>query len=88
MVVETFKQDPRLIYERFDQHGRMMPDGLEYVSSHISADMTTCWQLMRTDKPELFEVWKANWRDFFDFEIVPVLTSSEARDAALEDDSL
>ena len=84
MVVETFKGDARAVYERFDQMGRLMPNGLEYVSSHISADMKTCWQLMRAEDPALFEEWKRNWDDLFEFEIVPVLTSAEARAAALE----
>ena len=34
MVIEQFK-DARAIYKRFREKGRMMPDGLNYVSSWI-----------------------------------------------------
>ena len=76
MVVERFKDAPA-IYARFRERGRMMPDGLEYVSSWIARDRQTCWQLMRTEDPALFDRWMENWRDLMDFEIIPVQTSAE-----------
>jgi hypothetical protein len=57
--------------------GRMMPDGLEYVSSWISEDLKCCYQLMRTDDVALFQLWTNEWADLVDFEIVPVRTSAE-----------
>ena len=78
MVVERFK-DPPAIYRRLREKGRMMPDGLEYVSSWIDADLKVCWQLMRTEDESLFERWIDNWKDLTDFEIVPVRTSAEVR---------
>jgi hypothetical protein len=77
MVVERFK-DAAAIYQRFREKGRMMPDGLEYVSSWIDLDFKICWQLMKTEDFALFDKWIANWRDLMDFEIVPVRTSAEA----------
>jgi hypothetical protein len=38
MVVEHFKDVPA-IYQRLREKGRMMPEGLEYVSSWIDVDM-------------------------------------------------
>jgi hypothetical protein len=76
MVIERFK-DPPAVYQRFREKGRMMPDGLEYVSSWIAADLTICYQLMRTDNFALFQLWTDNWKDLVDFEIVPVRTSAE-----------
>lgn len=76
MVIERFKDAPA-IYRRFHEKGRMMPDGLEYVSSWIDHDLKTCWQLMKTNDPALFDLWIENWRDLMDFEIVPVRTSAE-----------
>ena len=76
MVVERFK-DPPAIYQRFREKGRMMPDGLEYVSSWINVDLTICYQLMKTEDATLFPVWTDNWKDLMDFEIVPVRTSAE-----------
>jgi hypothetical protein len=80
MVIEHFKQGAAPeIYRRFREQGRMMPDGLEYVSSWISDDLKTCWQVMRTDNREKFDQWTRNWNDLMDFEIVAVLTSAELR---------
>ena len=79
MVIERFKQGAASeIYRRFRERGRMMPEGLEYVSSWVDLDFKTCWQLMQTEKFALFDEWMANWRDLADFEIVPVRTSAEA----------
>jgi Domain of unknown function (DUF3303) len=80
MVIERFKDAPA-IYQRFRERGRMMPDGLEYVSSWIAADLTTCYQLMRTDDYALFQLWTDNWKDLIDFEIVPVRTSAEVAES-------
>jgi len=76
MVVERFKDAPE-IYRRLREKGRMMPEGLEYVSSWIDHDCKICWQLMKTEDFALFDRWIDNWRDLMDFEIVPVRTSTE-----------
>ena len=78
MVVEHFKQGAaQEIYRRFREKGRMMPDGLEYVSSWIAGDLTICYQLMQTEDADLFPRWTDNWKDLMDFEVVPVHTSAE-----------
>ena len=79
MVIERFKEGgaPK-IYRRFREKGRMIPEGLEYISSWIDLDFKTCWQLMQTEDFALFDKGTENWRDFVDFEIVPVRTSAEA----------
>jgi len=79
MVIEQFK-DASAIYRRLDENGRMMPEGLEYVSSWIDVDLKTCWQVMRTDDESLFRAWTKNWKDLIDFQIVPVRTSAEVRE--------
>jgi Domain of unknown function (DUF3303) len=80
MVVEHFKDAPA-IYQRLREKGRMMPEGLEYVSSWIDVDMKICWQLMRTDDKSLLRTWIDNWKDLMDFEVIPVRTSAEVRQA-------
>ena len=80
MVIERFKDAPA-IYARFRERGRMMPEGLEYVSSWIAADLTICYQLMRTENIALFQLWTDNWKDLMDFEIVPVRTSAEVAES-------
>jgi hypothetical protein len=79
MVIERFKNAPE-IYRRLRDKGRMMPEGLNYVSSWIADDLKTCWQVMETDNFVLFDRWIENWRDLVDFEIVPVRTSGEVRE--------
>ena len=79
MVTERFKEGSASeIYRRFREKGRMMPEGLEYISSWIDLGFKTCWQLMQAEDFALFDKWIANWRDLVDFEIVPVRTSAEA----------
>jgi uncharacterized protein DUF3303 len=79
MVIERFREGAAPeIYRRFREKGRMMPDGLEYISSWIDLDFKGCWQLMQTEDFALFDQWTDNWRDLIDFEIVLVRTSAEA----------
>jgi len=84
MVIEKFKNaDPKPIYARLAERGRMMPEGLIYVNSWISEDFSTCWQVMETDDLALMDQWIAHWADLMKFEIVPVLTSAEVRASTL-----
>jgi hypothetical protein len=83
MVIETFRQGARPVYERARDRGRMLPDGLEYLESWVANDLRRCFQLMETDDPALFERWTAQWDDLGEFEIVPVLGSAEAAERAL-----
>ncbi len=52
--------------------GRMLPEGLRYIDSWIVEDdrLDTCFQLMETNDPSLFDVWGANWSDLGEFEVV------------------
>ena len=79
MVVEEFK-DIHAVYKRFHEKGRMMPDGLNYVSSWIDRDLKTCWQVMETEDERLFHRWTDAWNDLMDFEIIPVRTSADMID--------
>ena len=84
MVIEHFKnRDARPIYQRFQERGRMMPEGLTYVSSWVEENFARCFQVMECDDPQLFAQWTAQWDDLADFEIVHIVSSSEAREAAL-----
>ena len=83
MVVEEFVQGARPVYERAAEQGRMLPPGLEYVDSWIDESLERCFQLMETDDPALIDQWIAQWSDLARFEVVPVLSSDEARRRAL-----
>ena len=79
MVVEYFKnKDAVPAYRRFRDKGRMMPEGLIYVSSWIDDKLERCYQLMETHDRKLLDDWIANWSDIVDFEVHPVITSKEA----------
>ena len=77
MVLERFKGDASEIYRRLRENGRMMPAGLEYISSWIDLDRKTCYQVMQTKDESLFPLWTQNWKDLIEFTIVPVRTSAE-----------
>ena len=84
MVIESFRdQDAKAVYRRFRDKGRMMPDGLSFVGSWVSADLGRCFQLMEADDVTLLQRWVAEWRDLVAFEIVPVASSKETA-AAIE----
>ena len=78
MVIETFRnQDARSIYRRFAEKGRMMPDGLTFISSWVTADLSRCFQLMECDDITLLQRWIVEWSDLMAFEIVPVVPGKE-----------
>ena len=82
MILERFKTPGAIdVYRRARDQGRMMPDGLEYVSSWIDLDFSRCFQLMKTENKELLDQWINRWNDLVDFEIIPVQTSAEAMKA-------
>jgi hypothetical protein len=83
MIIEQFKDAPA-IYRRLRKKGRMMPEGLDYISSWIDLDFKICWQVMQTDNPALLERWTENWSDLMEFEIVPVRTSNQAAQLMVE----
>lgn len=79
MVVERFRNgDPVPVYRRFRERGRMLPDGLRYVTSWVERELGRCYQLMETDDPALLARWIAQWSDVADFEVHAVITSQEA----------
>jgi hypothetical protein len=76
MVIEKFiNRDPKPIYERFLEKGRMMPDGLIYKESWIEANFERCFQLIECDDVSLLQEWILEWQDLMEFEIVPVAES-------------
>ena len=79
MIIESFKNgDPVPVYRRFRAEGRLAPAALRYVSSWVTIDMTTCYQVMECESRDVLDQWITQWRDLVDFEVVPVITSAEA----------
>ena len=82
VIVETFRGgDPVPVYRRFRDRGRLAPDGLRYIASWVSDDLTRCFQVMECEDRGLLEEWMANWRDLVEFEVIPAMTSAEAASA-------
>ena len=79
VIIERFRNaDAVPVYRRFRDRGRLAPDGLRYVASWVTTDMTRCYQVMECDDPALLSQWTDRWKDIVDFEVVPVMTSAEA----------
>jgi hypothetical protein len=79
MIVEQFRHgDARPVYERFRARGRLAPDGVRYVDSWVTQDLTRCYQVMECADRGLLDEWMAAWSDLVEFEVYPVVTSTDA----------
>ena len=57
-VTERFRGgDPEPVYRRFRQHGRLAPDGVVYVASWVTDDLTTCFQVMEAESRKALDAW-------------------------------
>ena len=80
MIIERFHPGKvKTLYERFEAEGRHMPEGLHYVNSWVDRNVSTCFQVMETEDVGLLHEWIFAWNDMADFEVIPVITSAEAR---------
>lgn len=79
MIIERFRNgDPVPVYRRFRENGRLAPEGVNYINSWVTPDLTTCYQVMECDDRALLDQWLSNWTDLVDFDVHPVITSPEA----------
>ena len=81
MLIEKFRPGKvKDMYQRFTDKGRMLPDGVTFVGSWINDSVTICYQVMEADTREQLQIWIDNWKDYVDFEVIPVISSAEARE--------
>ena len=81
LIVEHYiNGDPVPVYRRFRAEGRMMPPGLDFVSSWITEDLTRCYQVVETADRGALDEWMARWADLVDFEVYPVVSSGQAQE--------
>ena len=74
MVIERFRnQNAKPVYSRFREKGRLMPNGVAFIDSWVTADLSRCFQVMECDDVTLLQRWTAEWSDLIEFEIVPVV---------------
>lgn len=79
LCIERFNNgDPLPVYRRMREQGRLTPTGLEYVTSWITEDLTSCYQVMKGERVKL-DQWIAKWQDLIKFEVLEVQTSGEAQ---------
>jgi len=78
MVIERYSKDTvEQVGRRFERDGRMMPEGVCYVASWVDPKTLRCFQVMEAKSRKLLDEWISHWDDLVDFDVVPVLTSSE-----------
>jgi hypothetical protein len=58
----------------------MAPEDLRYVSSWITDNLSTCYQVMETENYSSLELWMDNWKDLMDFEVTPIITSQQVKE--------
>lgn len=85
MIIERFhKGKIKTLYDRFDKKGRLMPEEVQYINSWIDEKVETCYQVMESPSIDLLYEWIDNWKDICDFEVIPVISSDEARRRVLK----
>jgi Protein of unknown function (DUF3303) len=85
MIIERFKPGKlKAMYQRFDEKGRMMPEGVYYINSWIDEKISICYQVMESESAEKINEWISKWNDLVDFEVIPVITSAEAKEKVFE----
>lgn len=79
MVIEKFRDgDPKPVYRRFRDKGRMAPPGVRYAASWVTTDFERCFQVMDCDDRAFLDEWISSWSDLAEFEVFPVITSEKA----------
>jgi hypothetical protein len=59
----------------------MLPEGVTFINSWVSADLSRCFQVMECDNVAMLQQWVAQWSDLIEFEIVPVVERKETAEA-------
>jgi len=81
MIIEKFHSNKiKELYERFDKKGRLMPEGVQYINSWTDEKVEICFQIMESESETKLLEWVDKWKDLADFEIIPVLTSQQAKE--------
>lgn len=81
MIIERFHPGKvKELYQRFAEKGRMLPEGVQYINSWINEAVTVCYQVVEAESSEKLQQWIRQWDDLADFEVVPVISSAQARE--------
>lgn len=86
MIIEKFHPSKvKAMYQRFEAKGRMLPEGVSYINSWINESVTVCYQVMESESPEKLQLWIDQWKDLVDFELIPVISSTQAKEKVFAD---
>lgn len=77
MITERFDKGLEPVAKRFQDEGRLIPEGLNYCASWMAEDGSACYQLMETEDKATLDEWTKAWRDLVSFEVRPVVASAE-----------
>lgn len=81
MIIERFHPGKvKELYRRFDEKGRLLPTGVTYMNSWIDEKVETCFQVMESESLDKLLTWIHHWEDLAEFEIIPVITSAQAKE--------
>jgi len=79
MIVEELRAgDAAAVYQRYREKGRLAPEGLSYLGSWVTQDFKRCFQVMECEDEALLQEWISNWDDLVEFEVIPVVSSTDA----------
>ena len=70
MITATYKGEDvsRLREYSKDRHPKY-PDGVEHIHTWVGVDGHRCFQLMKTENPDLLREWTSQLDDLFEFEV-------------------
>jgi hypothetical protein len=82
MIIERFQNNDMVpIYQRVQDGGRFLPDGLKYIDSWVEPNFSRCFQLMECEDIRSIQKWVLEWRGYgATFEVVPVVSSRDTRE--------
>jgi hypothetical protein len=85
MIIERFRNAEAVeaVYRRFAEHGRLMPEGLKYISSWIEPNFHRCFLVAECEDPRLIQEWVLHWNDLIEFEVLPVAPSKETAEVVM-----
>jgi hypothetical protein len=87
MIIERFHPGKeKAMYRRFAEKGRMLPEGVNYINSWLNEPVTICYQVMESESSEKLQEWIDQWKDLVDFEVVPVISSEQAKEKIFADE--
>ncbi|MFD2586025.1 DUF3303 domain-containing protein [Croceitalea marina] len=84
MIIERYyRYKIKKLYQRMEIVGRQLPEGVTYVDSWVDEGMSTCYTIMESETYEQLKEWMNHWKEFCEFEVIPVISNEQAKEKAL-----